>query len=690
MQIDQRGAKAACSGTTDNLLLDDTIIRDAITHNRDLSCAWLDVRKAFDSLSHSYLKRIIAIHMLPTNLMKALYSVMENWYVKIEIPTSEGIVLSRLITFSNGELQGDSLGPTLYTLAKNPISWKIRQQQGYVLSSPIKEKITHLLFIDDLKKYDKSSQLLKHNLECIKSMMEDAGLLWNPKKCKCTHLKRGKLFIEDITLSCGFKLKCLESVDSYKFLGVPENIEHEISNLSSQLLESIRGRANIVWSSPLSDYNKVIATNTFVNSTCEYFFWSEKFRIDDLKKMDIYVREAMTVNGAKHYQQMNVVLYLSKMRGGRGLKSFEQTYKETKVKATIKLLETSDERVKLVTLYNRNCLRTKHASIFKDGINYASDMGIHLEIREDQYSVTYEKNNETVTSNSLQEIKNEIARRRDDCYETEIMASKWQGVNFKTRKDDKELVSGCYDWLKTWQNAPTNIVREIFDLYCQTLNTKAFQLIRSECPPNDTVCRLCNNGNESVMHVMNRCQKLLKKPYTRRHDQALKCFYYEVLKMFGFLQECPPWFTQKSVKPYYNNDTATVWWDIPEFAESRSDIDQREVLRPDGKIKVKDEKKIYLVEITISWIDNREARFIEKDKKYDDVKRNIRRSEEGFEVDQITLVMDSLGGYSKTLPENISKIIKDRKMVKRIINKMQKAVLSESTRVARCFKLAIQ
>ena len=217
MQIDQRGAKTACSGTTDNLLLDDTIIRDAIIHNRNLSCAWLDVRKAFDSLSHGYLKRIIELHMVPTNLMKALISVMENWYVKIEVPTTEGVVLLRLITFSNGELQGDSLGPQLYTLAKNPISWNIRQRDGYVLSSPIKEKITHSLFVDDLKKYDKSLQTLKHNLENIKKMMEDAGLQWNEKKCKCVHLKRGKHFVEDVTLSDGFKLKYLETVNLYNF-----------------------------------------------------------------------------------------------------------------------------------------------------------------------------------------------------------------------------------------------------------------------------------------------------------------------------------------------------------------------------------------------------------------------------------------------------------------------------------------
>ena len=176
MQIDQRGAKSNCSGTTDNLLLDDMIIRDAIMHHRNLSCAWLDVRKAFDSLSHSYLKKMISIHQFPSKLNEALLTVMGNWFVRIDIPTADGTTQSRIIKFSNGELQGDSLGPQLYTLAKNPISWIIRQRDGYILSSPIKEKITHVLFVDDLKKYDKGIAFLKASLQLIKPMMGDAGL----------------------------------------------------------------------------------------------------------------------------------------------------------------------------------------------------------------------------------------------------------------------------------------------------------------------------------------------------------------------------------------------------------------------------------------------------------------------------------------------------------------------------------
>ena len=513
---------------------------------------------------------------------------------------------------------------------------------------------------------------------------------WNEKKCKCAHLKRGKLFIEDVTLDDGFVLKCLDSFDLYKFLGVPENIEHDVQSLSEKLIENIERRANVTWSSPLSDYNKVISSNTFVNSTAEYFFWSEKFRIEDLKTMDINVRKAIVKNGAKHYQQLNSVLYLPKNLGGRGLRTLERTYKETKIKAAVNLLETNDARMKLVRKFHYICMKTKHASIFKDAMAYASEIGLTLRIDgEDSYEITVETNEGAETADS-KAIKGLLQKKRNEQLESEVFGTTWQGLNFKQRKDDTNLHRGCYDWLKCWQNVPSYIVRDIYDLYCQTLNTKTFQLIRSEHPPADTLCRLCKTGSESVNHILNRCSKLLTGPYTKRHDEALLCFFNELLFKLELITTCPPWFSQTKPKPYYENEVASVWWNVPEFAGASLEHDDDRILRPDGKIMLKAEKKIFIVEITISWIDNRGTRYDDKVGKYAAIRRNVMREEPDYTVDQITLVMDSLGGFSKNLCENIGKIFDDSRVVDRIIRKMQKSVLSNSVHISRCFKLETQ
>ena len=68
LQIDQRGAKSNVSGTVDNLLIDDMVLRDAQINRRNLSCGWVDITKAFDSVSHLWLKKMLKIHRIPTKL----------------------------------------------------------------------------------------------------------------------------------------------------------------------------------------------------------------------------------------------------------------------------------------------------------------------------------------------------------------------------------------------------------------------------------------------------------------------------------------------------------------------------------------------------------------------------------------------------------------------------------------------
>ena len=73
------------------------------------------------------------------------------------------------------------------TVCLNPVAWKIRAAEGYRTSKPINNKVTGLLYIDDLKIFAASES----KLERVKSSMEDVGLKWNPKNCVVAHVKRG-------------------------------------------------------------------------------------------------------------------------------------------------------------------------------------------------------------------------------------------------------------------------------------------------------------------------------------------------------------------------------------------------------------------------------------------------------------------------------------------------------------------
>ena len=85
---------------------------------------------------------------------------------------------------------GDAPCPILFILCLNPIAWKVRATEGYRLSKPISTKITHLLYIDDMKLFAASENKLKRVMTVAKNGMESTGLKWNEKKCAVIHVKR--------------------------------------------------------------------------------------------------------------------------------------------------------------------------------------------------------------------------------------------------------------------------------------------------------------------------------------------------------------------------------------------------------------------------------------------------------------------------------------------------------------------
>ena len=224
------------------------------------------------------------------------------------------------------------------------------------------------------------------------------------------------------------------------------------------------------------------------------------------------------------------------------------------------------------------------------------------------------------------------------------------------------------------------------NLVYQTLNTMCY---KKHCIPADTVvdtkCRLCRSGEESVKHLLSNCGELAKYVYTKRHDNALKCFFYPMLKQCGFMDEVPPWFSSIDIKPEYESDEYLVHWDVPEYS-GKDGESNRDAARPDGKLIMKKEKKVILIEQTIPWISNRDVKYEYKKNKYLEVQSFLRLEYPGYEVDQVTLVMDVFGGYSQNLRENIEKVL-GKGSAERVIMNMQKSVISSEAHLCRVFKV---
>ena len=99
-------------------------INKALGNN--LKTTWIDVKKAFDSVDHSYLIECIEKLNFPPWIYPFLKSTIERW--KIDIKLNNKTILEKHI--KRGILQGDSLASsvrTLYGSAESEVECHIPQ-----------------------------------------------------------------------------------------------------------------------------------------------------------------------------------------------------------------------------------------------------------------------------------------------------------------------------------------------------------------------------------------------------------------------------------------------------------------------------------------------------------------------------------------------------------------------------------
>ena len=105
---------------------------------------------------------------------------------------------------------------------------------------------------------------------------------------------------------------------------------------------------SVILSSPLSDYNRVIALNQFALPLLSYLMWTQHWPITEMKKVDREARKIIVENGGKHPCGSTALLYLPREKGGRGLRSVENEYKTITIKAAVKLYENPDPTMQIV------------------------------------------------------------------------------------------------------------------------------------------------------------------------------------------------------------------------------------------------------------------------------------------------------------------------------------------------------
>ena len=108
----------------------------------------------------------------------------------------------------------------------------------------------------------------------------------------------------------------------------------------------------------------------------------------ELKRLDREARKVIVENGGKHPLGSTALLYLPRMLGGRGLRSVEREYKQTKIKAVVRLYRNEDPAMEVVRQFEERSEEMGRRSMVKDAKKYASEFGLKLSLVHPQPLIT--------------------------------------------------------------------------------------------------------------------------------------------------------------------------------------------------------------------------------------------------------------------------------------------------------------
>ena len=125
------------------------------------------------------------------------------------------------VEIRGGIFQGDSLSSLVFVLALIPLSLILRKAKAVYEFSERKEKINHLLFIDDLKLYSRSEKGLDSLAQTVRVFSEDIGMEFGIEKCAMLVMGKGKIVKSvGIELPNGKVIKSLQECQSYQYLAI--------------------------------------------------------------------------------------------------------------------------------------------------------------------------------------------------------------------------------------------------------------------------------------------------------------------------------------------------------------------------------------------------------------------------------------------------------------------------------------
>ena len=645
LENEQKGCIKKRLGTKDQLLINKAILEDAKRRQRNLSMAWVDYQKAFDSVPHTWINRCLELYKVEEGLRSFLKSQMTKWQTSITLSHANGDITIPGIKIQRGIFQGDSLSPLLFCLAIDPLSKILKKQsQGYDLGqvrgrNRKKEIINHLLFMDDLKLFADSDSNLNKLLNIVHKFSNDIGMDFGLDKCaKCTLKKGEKAATENFELENGSSIADLSEDSSYKYLGIEENAGIEHKAMRDKITTQYFKRLKAICKTELTPKNKIQAINQLAIPVITYGFGVIDWPQGLINDIDVRTRKLLNIYKVTYKNSCLDRIYLPRSEGGLGLTEVNQSFKSSIVALGQYLHTSNDPLIKIVAKQHTDVL-PQNVSITKMADIFGADL-IERELEGEDIGRPA-----TDMAKQKRKVHGFVFRsQRKDRWKEDKRAGKFP-AELEQPYIDKEA---SLSWLKKGK-LTFDGERLLTGAQDQALLTKGFMKM-AKLSDSDK-CRFCHTEVESSSHLMSACQTLMGDGhYTKRHNAVCRYIHWKICNAIGM--ETKPVWDHEPERSTAHEDFV-IYYDKPiplgRFVEGGA-------IKPDIVLWDRKAKSAQIIEVSVpnDYGLNRAER--EKNNKYQDLKNDLRTTWGLKEIELIPVIVGATGLVKNNLKSNLQAI----------------------------------
>lgn len=580
LNIEQIGCRRETQGCKEHVVIDSIIFNQAMKGQRNISAAYIDYKKAFDSIPHSYLIDVMTTYKIDHQIIELLKHLMKQWKTSLFYTKGSKQIQTKEICIRKGIYQGDSLSPLWFCLSLNPLSSILNDtKHGFQIKGLTENyTINHLLYMDDIKLYAKSRTQLHQLLEITANFSSKIRMEFGIDKCKAVNLEKGKLTVAEPYSLVGDYIEDLTENELYKYLGFLQlrGISH--TNIKLNLKDKFYYRVKQILETMLSGANIVHAINSYAIPSLLFSFGVVKWSTTDLESIERKVRTLFTQHRMHHPKSAKERITLPCEEGGRGMLNIFELY--------------NSQILNLRRYFLNNTSHLLHNVCLSADQNY-TPLNLHSEAEP---TINGQTNDDRIES-----------------WKTKEMHSTYF-YHLNQNAVDKPMSTS---WLKNDTIFPETVgfMCAIQDRVIPTRNYRRYILQENI---TDDSCRKCGLTKETIEHVIDGCSMLASTDYTTRHNNVAKIVHQALALKYRLVENMTPYYKYLP-SAILESDTVKLYWDRPILTDNRIAAN-----RPDIVLILKSSKKCYLIDIAVPLSNNAVKSFATKINKYQELAWEIK------------------------------------------------------------------